>query len=162
MIVGAHMTVCGLLFSLLSRAGVATGASLAAVLVLAIHPITFEPVLWLAEGGGYVLGNLLTILAVWSYLEYERRSRLVPDRGCPAHARRHIGHRAPVRAWCAGRRSPSQVTMAPPGTCLAAARHGVVVVIFLAIHFGLFAGTGGRLTARSAIGNRILLKLGWS
>jgi hypothetical protein len=40
MIVGAHMAFCGLLFSLLSRTGIATGASLAAVLVFAIHPIT--------------------------------------------------------------------------------------------------------------------------
>lgn len=58
------------------RAGIATGASLAATLVLAIHPITFEPVLWLAESYGYVLGNLLTLLAVWAYLEYERRSKV--------------------------------------------------------------------------------------
>ncbi len=78
MIVVAHIwpsAVCS--SACCRRAGIATGASLAAVLVFAIHPVTFEPVLWLAEGYGYVLGNLLTILAVWSYLEYERRSRLV-------------------------------------------------------------------------------------
>jgi hypothetical protein len=73
----AHIAVCSLFFRLLVRAGVSAGASLTVTLVLAVHPITSEPVLWLAESYGYVLGNLLTLLAVWTYLEYEAKGRVV-------------------------------------------------------------------------------------
>lgn len=76
MVVFAHIAFCALLFHLLIRAGIATGASLTATLIFAIHPITFEPVLWLAESYGYVFGNLLTLLAVWAYLEYGRRGTI--------------------------------------------------------------------------------------
>jgi hypothetical protein len=169
-IVGAHMAFCGLLFSLLSRAGLATGASLAAGLVFAIHPITFEPVLWLAEGYGYVLGNLLAILAVWCYLEYERGSRLVwlilaillalaATLGIEqylfvlgglsiVHLLRSRWHTPRYPAWL-----PLLIV-------------GFCALVFLAIHFGLFSGTSdrlGRATEGSGqiAGPGIFWKLGW-
>lgn len=171
MIVGAHMAVCCLLFSLLSRAGVATGASLTAALLFAIHPVAFEPVLWLAEGYGYVLGNLLTILAVWSYLEYERRNRpvwlvaaallaLAATLGIEQHPF-VLGALATVhllRSRWHPARHPAWLPLVVMVSC---------AVIFLAIHFGLFSGTGGRLdraTAGSsqAAATGFVWKLGWS
>lgn len=170
MIVGAHMAVCGLLFSLLSRAGIATGASLAAVLVFAIHPITFEPVLWLAEGYGYVLGNLLVILPVWSYLEYERRSQpgwlilafllaLAATMGIEQYLF-VLGALSVVyllrSRWHAPRHS-AWLPLLIVASC---------ALIFLAIHFGLFSGTSERLGRATGGSPQIAApgffwKLGW-
>lgn len=170
MIVGAHMAICGLLFSLLSRAGIATGASLAAVLVFAIHPITFEPVLWLAEGYGYVLGNLLVILAVWSYLEYARRSRLVwlvlasllallATLGIEQYLF-VLGALAVVHLLRSRWHTPGHPAWLPLLIVTGCA------LVFLVIHFGLFSGTSDRL-GRAAGGSGQIAgpgffwKLGW-
>lgn len=170
MIVGAHMAVCGLLFSLLSRTGIATGASLAAVLVFAIHPITFEPVLWLAEGYGYVLGNLLTILAVWSYLEYERRGRLVwlilafllaltAIMGIEQYLF-VLGALAIVHLLRSRWHTPKHPAWLPLVIVTSCA------VVFFTIHFGLFSSTSNRLSRAVAEPGHIagpgsLWKLGW-
>jgi hypothetical protein len=72
----AHLTVCGLLFHLLTRAGLKTGGPLTMALLFAVHPIASETVLFLAVSFGYVLGTLVILLSVWAYLEYERRNRV--------------------------------------------------------------------------------------
>lgn len=169
-VVLAHMAICGLLINLLTRAGVATGASLAATLIYAIHPITFEPVLWLAESYGYVFGNLLTILAVWSYLEYERKNQVgwllitllltlaavlgieqylfVLSALAFIHLLRSHWHRPAHPAWF-----PLLIV-----ACCA--------LVFLVLHFGGFSGTTDRLAratadARHLAGPDIAWKLAW-
>jgi hypothetical protein len=76
-VVFAHVAVCGLLFSWLSRAGISAGIALSASLVMAVHPVTFESVVWLAAGYGYVFGTLLTMLAVQAYLVFDRSGGIV-------------------------------------------------------------------------------------
>jgi hypothetical protein len=170
-IVGAHAAVCGLLFKLLSRAGIATGASLAATLLFAIHPVTFEPVLWLAEGYGYVLGNLLAVLAVWSYLEYERHSRPVWLIAAALLALAAVlgieqylfvlGALATVYLLRSRWHTPRHPGWLPLLIVMLCA------LLFLAIHFGLFAGTGDRLDRATAGSAHVpatgfFWKLGWS
>jgi len=170
MVVLAHMTICVLLISLLSRAGIAAGAALAATLIFALHPITFEPVLWLAESYGYVFGNLLTILAVWCYLEYERKGHigwllvslllaLAAVLGIEqylfvlcalafVHLIRSRWHRPAHPAW---------LPLLIVACC---------TLVFLAFHFGVFSGTADRLARATAeaqhhSGPDIAWKLAW-
>ena len=170
MAVLAHMAVCGLFFGLLLRTGIATGASLAATLVLGIHPITFEPVLWLPESYGYVFGNLLTLLAVWAYLEYERRSQagwlvmalllalsatlgieqylFVLGALAVVHLLRSRWHRPAHPAW---------LPLLIVGCC---------ALVFLALHFAQFSGSADRLAratgeVRHIAGPGFFWKLAW-
>lgn len=148
-VVLAHVTFCGLLFNLLVRAGIASGSALTAVLIFAIHPITSEPVLWLAESYGYVFGNLLTLLTVWVYLEYERRGTIVwlgltlpmaifASLGIEqylfvlgaiavAYLSRSLWQKPAHSPWL-----PLLIV-----TCCA--------LVFAAVHFGLFSGTAERI-----------------
>ncbi len=159
LVVLAHMAFCGLLISLLSRAGIAAGSTLAVTLIFAIHPITFEPVLWLAESYGYVFGNLLTILAIWSYLEYERRSQLVwlilafllalaATLGIEQylfvlgalsfiHLLRSRWHTPRHSAW---------LPLLIVASC---------ALVFAAIHFGFFSGTSERLGRATRVSGQI-------
>jgi hypothetical protein len=150
-----HTVTCVLLLKLLWRAGVAVAPSLAAVLVLAIHPITFESVLWLAAGYGYVFGTLLAILAVWTYLEYERsghRVWLVLTVAFALAATTGIEQYFPVlgtlailhlvRARWRPHRRPAWVPLAIVVGCAAA---------FLLIHFGLFPSSRGRIERATSI-----------
>jgi hypothetical protein len=148
-VVLAHLAVCCLLLSLLSRAGLGMAPSLAAVLVLAIHPITSESVLWLAGGYGYVFGSLLTILAVWSYLEYDRSGRriwlvsasvlaLLATLGIEQFlvvlAALSVIHL--LRARWHGAGQPAWIPLGIVAGC---------TLVFVAVHFGLFPGTSNRL-----------------
>ena len=170
MAVLAHMAACGLLLGLLSRAGIAAGASLAAILIYAIHPIGFEPVLWLAESYGYVLGNLLSLLAVWSYLEYERSSRigwllvalllaLTAALGIEQYL--VVLCALSIVYWSRSHwRRPAHPAWLPLliMTCCS--------MVFLALHFGGFSGTADRLaraTAETAVvaGPTIVWKMAW-
>ena len=170
MAVLGHFSVCGLLFRLLVRAGIAPGASLAATLVFAVHPITFEPVLWLAESYGYVFGNLLTLLAAWAYLEYERQSNIgwlalafllalfaaleieqylfVLGALAVVYLVRSRWHRPAHPPWL-----PLLIV-----ACCA--------LVFLTVHFALFSGTSERLAratneAHHVSGAGIAWKLAW-
>lgn len=72
-----HFFSCVMLLRLVTRAGVSMASALAATLLLAIHPITHQPLLWLAASYAYVLGNLLVLMAVWAYLRYESSGKLL-------------------------------------------------------------------------------------
>lgn len=170
LVVLAHIASCGLLIRLLSRAGIATGAALAATLIFAIHPITFEPVLWLAESYGYVFGNLLALLAIWSYLEYERRSRLVwlilaflPALAATMGIEQYLfvlGALSSVhllRSRCHSSRQAAWLPLLIVAGC---------ALVFAAIHFGFFSGTGERLDRAGGVSGQttglgFFWKLGW-
>ena len=170
MAVLGHFSVCGLLFQLLVRAGIKPGASLAATLVFSIHPITFEPVLWLAESYGYVFGNLLTVLAVWAYLEYERRSNigwlaltfltaLFAILGIEQHLF-VLGALAVVYLLSSLWRRPVH----PPWLPLLVV--SCCALVFLALHFVVFSGTTERLAratneVHQVSGAGIAWKLAW-
>lgn len=70
--VGMHLAICTLVYRFLLQAGVAVAPALAAALVFGVHPMISQPVLWPAAAFGYVLGTLLVIGAVASYLRYEK------------------------------------------------------------------------------------------
>jgi hypothetical protein len=154
MAVLAHLAACGLLLGLLTRAGIASGASLAATLIYAIHPVTFEPVLWLAESYGYVLGNLLTMLAVWSYLEYERGSRVGWLIAAFLFALSAVlGIEQYLFVLCALAmvhllRSRWHGTVHGPWLPLLIM--ACCALVFLVLHFGVFSGTAGRLARATA------------
>ena len=165
-----HIATCALLLKLLWRAGVAVAPSLAAVLVLAIHPITFESVLWLAAGYGYVFGSLLTTLAVWTYLEFERSGRrgwlvltavfalaatLGIEQFLPIFGTLAIIHFVRARRQATGQ--PAWIPLAIVVGC---------AVVFLLIHFGLFPSSRGRIEratsiAETAAGAGLLWRLAW-
>jgi hypothetical protein len=149
MAVVGHFSACVLLFKFLVRAGITTGAALTATLVFAIHPITFEPVLWLAESYGYVFGNLLTLLTVWAYLEYEWRTNiswlaltflmaLLATLGIEQYLF-VLGALAVVYLFRSHWYRPAH----PPWLPLLIV--ACCALVFLALHFGLFSGTTERL-----------------
>jgi len=169
-VVLAHITFCGLLFNFMVRAGIATGAALTATLVFAIHPITSEPVLWLAESYGYVFGNLLTLLTVWAYLEYERRGTigwfaltmlmaLFATLGIEQYLF-VLGALAFVYLF----RSLWQRPVYPPWLPLLIV--SCCALVFAAVHFGLFSGTAERIAKTTGqiqhvAGPGIAWKLAW-
>lgn len=154
-VVLAHMTVCVLLFSWLSRAGINAAIALTASLVMAVHPVTYESVVWLAAAYGYVFGTLLTMLAVQAYLAFDRSGRgmwlglavglaLAASLGIEqylvvlgalalVHLIRSRWHPTRVRAW---------VPLVVVAGCAA---------VFVFMHFGPFSGTSGRLDRVASI-----------
>ena len=150
----AHLATCGLLLHLLGRAGVATGAALAPVLVFAIHPIGFEPLLWLAAAYGYIFGTLLTVSVVWTYLEYERSHRVawlaltsVLVLATALGIEQYIAVLCTLavlqlcRSWQRGLRSLDWLPILIVAVC---------AVVFLAIHFEAFSSTGARIARATA------------
>jgi hypothetical protein len=168
-VVLAHMAVCAMLFMWLSRAGINAAIALAASLVMAVHPVTYESVVWLAAAYGYVFGTLLTMLAVQAYLAFDRSGRgvwlvlavvlaLAASLGIEqylvmlgalalVHLIRSRWHPPRARAW---------IPLAVVVGCAA---------VFAVMHFGPFAGTGGRLDRVASIapagGPGPLWKLAW-
>ncbi len=168
-VVLAHMAVCCLLFAWLSRAGITPAIALGASLVMAVHPVTFESVVWLASAYGYVFGTLLAMLAVQAYLAFERTGRgawlglavllaLAASAGIEQYvvvlstlAVVHL-----VRSLTQQSRGLAWVPLVAMLGCVA---------VFVALHFGLFGGTGGRLarvaTTAPADGPGSLWTLAW-
>jgi hypothetical protein len=169
-VVSAHFAVCALLFSLLVRGGIRPGPALAASLAFSVHPVTFEPVLWLAESFGYVLGNLLVAVSVWAYLEYERggtvawlalssSTALFAILGIEQYLF-VLGALAVVHLVSSRWQRPARPAWLP----LLIISFGVLV--FLALHFVLFAGTVDRLAkfsgeALGAAGPGIAWRMAW-
>jgi hypothetical protein len=165
-----HIATCVLLMKLLWRGGVAVAPSLATVLVLAIHPITFESVLWLAAGYGYVFGTLLATLAVWTYLAFERSGHLGwlvltavfalaatlgIEQYLPVLGALAITHL--VRARWQASRQPAWIPLAIVIGC---------AVVFLLFHFGLFPSSRGRIERATSIqevaaGASLVWRLAW-
>lgn len=145
----AHMVTCSLLLNILNRAGIAAGPSLAAVLVLAIHPVTAESVLWLAAAYGYVLGLLLTVLAIWMYLEYARTGRrrwLLGTIIVSIAATLGIEQFLPILgALCCVNLLWSRRHGTGVSPWVAVAIVAGCALVFAWVHFGLVAGTSGRL-----------------
>ena len=126
------------------------GVALPAVLAFAIHPITAEPVLWLAESFGYVLGNLTVILAVWNYLEYKRNKRagwLALTILLSISATLSIEQYLPILCALALVYSfRSRWQRDPNSSWIPLSVAFLCVLVFLAFHFGAFEGTVARLS----------------
>lgn len=144
-----HGLACALLLHLLVRSGLAVGAALVPCLVLAVHPLAFEPVLWLAEAYGYVLGNLLVLLAVWAYLQHVRHGSiawLVASLACALGATLGIEQYLFVLGALA-----VAAVFAPPAGRPALGRWTPLAIVavcgttFVALHFVWFGGTTERL-----------------
>jgi hypothetical protein len=153
-VVLAHLASCALLLRLLARAGVSSGAALAPVLVFAIHPAGFEPVLWLAAAYGYVFGALLTLSAAWAYLAYERSRRVAwLALACMLALAAALGIEQYLavlgalavlqllRSWRRGGRGVDWLPVLIVAAC---------ALVFVAIHFGIFSSTGSRLARATA------------
>lgn len=171
LVVLAHLATCAMLLRLLTRAGIATGAALGPVLVFAVHPVGFEPVLWLAAAYGYVFGALLTVSAVWTYLTYERTRRTIwLVLACMLALAAALGIEQYLavlgalavlqllRSWRHGQRRLDWLPILIVVTCVA---------IFLAVHFAIFSSTGARLARATAsagqpAGPGFLWHLAWS
>lgn len=166
----AHGVNCILLFRWLAGGGVAAGLALPASLVLAVHPFTIESVLWLAAAYGYVFGTLLAMLAVQTYFVYDRTLRwrwLILSIAFALAASLGIEQYLVVlgalavlnlaRARWHRPRAPAWLPLLIMAGC---------AVAFLALHFGLFPSTAGRLArvavnAGSSEGPGLGWKLAW-
>jgi hypothetical protein len=156
-VVGAHFAVCALLYGLLVRSGIRPGAALTAALAFAVHPVTFEPVLWLAESFGYVFGNLLVAVSVWAYLEYERGgtvawlalsslAALLATLGIEQYLF-VLGALAVIHLVSSRWQPPARAPWLPLLMVTACA------LVFLVVQFGVFSGTADRL-ARATSGGQ--------
>lgn len=168
-VVVAHMAVCSLLFTWLTRAGIRPAIALAASLVMAVHPVTFESIVWLAAAYGYVYGTLLAMLAVQAYLTFERSGRgawlavaavlaLAASVGIEQYLV-VLAALAVVRLVHSRLQQPRALAWLPLAVMLGCA------AVFVALHFGVFGGTGGRLARVAAVasadGPGSLWKLAW-
>jgi hypothetical protein len=168
-VVLAHMAVSCLVFAWLTRADIKPSIALAASLVMAVHPVTFESVVWLAAAYGYVLGTLLAMLAVQAYLAFERTRRgawlglaVVLAFAASVGIEQYVvilAALAVVHLVRSRTQQPHALAWVPLAVVLGCA------AVFVALHFGLFGGTGGRLakvaTTTPADGPGSLWKLAW-